>query len=93
MTLINLFDVKFVVSLQHRRGTTVSLESNFSFRKKKWEICSFPCRNIAMSEMAQVHANHEEKYDFYNLGINIKITNTNEAKLKIEDHKRKKIIS
>ena len=25
--------------------------------------------------------------------INIKITNTNEAKIKIEDHKRKKIIS
>ena len=46
-----------------------------------------------MRDMAQVHANHEEKYNFYNLGMNIKMTNTNEAKIKIEDHKRKKIIS
>ena len=47
-----------------------------------------------MSEMAQVHASHEEKYDFYgNSGINIKMTNTNEAKIKIKIQKGRKTIS
>ena len=41
-----------------------------------------------------MYASHEEKYDFYgNSGINIKMINTNEAKIKIKIQKGRKTIS